>query len=514
MFRSLSPRRPAMISSLLPGEGRGPGGEVFVTARAVLAAASPSWAPAFAGVGSGVRAVLASVGVLALVAGGAASAQDAPAPVPQAGTPAAAEDQSGGLVVDVTGGISAPMPIAVPVMPTSAVVSTPAGSTDVLGRQLADIVTNDLRNSGLFTPLAPGQLRAIGFPEVTAPGFDYWGSTGAQALVQGFIRANGDGNLTVGCYLYDVSSRAELTRQGFVVPPSDWRRAGHKCADMVYTRLTGEGAYFDSRVVYVSETGPKNRRIKRLAIMDQDGANHRFLTNGQSIVLTPRFAPNQQSIVYMSYVNNRPAIYVYDIGTGRQRLVVQNASLTFAPRFSPDGRNILFSMAQGGNTDVYRVSSQGGAPQRLTNSPGIDTGGSYSPDGSKIVFESDRSGGQQIYVMNADGSNQQRISFGGGRYATPVWSPRGDLIAFTKLGGGFRIGIMSPSGGGEKLLTNDWQDEGPSWSPNGRVINFFRSGRGGGGKADLWSVDLTGVNERKIPTPLDGSDPAWGPLRP
>jgi TolB protein len=444
------------------------------------------------------RSIFSSAALMTFVLSGAAIAQDAPAPAPQQApadpaSPAAAGDQSGGLVVDVTGGISAPMPIAIPVMPTAAVVSTPAGSTDVLGRQLADIVTNDLRNSGLFTPLSPGQLRPIAFPEVTAPGFDYWGSTGAQALVQGFIRANGDGNLTVGCYLYDVSSKAELTRTGFVVPPSDWRRAGHKCADMVYTRLTGEGAYFDSRVVYVSETGPKGHRIKRLAIMDQDGANHRFLTNGQSIVLTPRFAPNQQSIVYMSYLNNRPAIYVYDIGSGSQRLVVANANLTFAPRFSPDGRNILFSMAQGGNTDVYRVSSQGGTPQRLTNSPGIDTGGSYSPDGSRIVFESDRSGGQQIYVMNADGSNQQRISFGGGRYATPVWSPRG---------------------GGEKLLTNDWQDEGPSWSPNGRVINFYRSGRGSGGKADLWSVDLTGVNERKIPTPLDGSDPAWGPLRP
>jgi TolB protein len=432
----------------------------------------------------------------------------------QTSTPLPQDQQGeGGLVVDIEGGVSAPMPIAIPAMPTAQIVSTPAGSTDVLGRQMAEIIATDLRNSGLFTPLGASQLRPVGFQEVNAPQFDYWGGTGAQALVQGFVRANGDGNLTVGCYLYDVSSKAELTRSGFVVPPSDWRRAGHKCADMVYARLTGEGPYFDSRVVYVSETGPKGKRIKRLAIMDQDGANHRFLTNGQSIVLTPRFAPNQQSIVYMSYENDRPSIYVYDLGSGRPRRVVQNVSLTFAPRFSPDGRWILFSMAQGGNTDVYRVSSAGGTPQRLTSSPGIDTGGSYSPDGSRIAFESDRSGGQQIYVMNADGSSQQRISFGGGRYATPVWSPRGDLIAFTKLGGSFRIGTMSPSGGGEKILTNG-QDEGPSWSPNGRVVTFYRSGSGSGGKADLWMVDLTGQVERRIPTPLDGSDPAWGPLRP
>lgn len=442
-------------------------------------------------------------------------AQDTPAPAaPQAPAAAPAGQTPPPLEVSVTGGVSAPMPIAIPAMPTAAVVQTAAGPTDALGRQMADVMANDLKTSGLFNPLPPSQLRAVAYPEVTAPQFDYWGGTGAQALVQGFVRANNDGTLTVGCYLYDVFAKAELTRQGFVVPPADWRRAAHKCADSIYARLTGEGPYFDSRVVYVSETGPKAHRIKRLAIMDQDGANHRFLTNGQSIVLTPRFAPNQQSIVYMSYVNDRPAIYVYDIGSGRQRLVVQNASLTFAPRFSPDGRYILFSMAQNGNTDIYRVSSQGGTPQRLTNSPGIDTGGSYSPDGSRIVFESDRSGGQQLYVMNADGSDQHRISFGGGRYATPVWSPRGDLIAFTRIAGSFRIGVMSPSGGGEKLLTDDWQDEGPSWSPNGRVITFYRSGRGASGKADLWMVDLTGSVAHRIPTPLDGSDPAWGPLRP
>lgn len=440
-----------------------------------------------------------------------ANAQVTPPPLT---APTSAPQGGGPLEVDVTGGISAPMPIAIPAMPTPAVASTPAGSTDALGRQLSEIIANDLRNSGLFTPLPPAQLRAVVVPEVTAPAFDYWGGSGAQALVQGYIRANGDGSLTVGCYLYDVSARTELTRQGFVVPPSDWRRAAHKCADTVYQRLTGEGPYFDSRVAYISETGPKGNRIKRLAIMDQDGANHRFLTTGSAIALTPRFAPNQQSIVYMSYVGKAPSIYVYDIGSGRQRLVVQNVATTFAPRFSPDGRWILFSMATGGNTDLYRVPAAGGSPQRLTSSPGIDTGGSYSPDGSRIAFESDRSGGQQLYVMNADGSNQQRISFGGGRYATPVWSPRGDLIAFTKIAGAFRIGIMSPGGSGEKLLTNSWQDEGPSWSPNGRVLMFYRAGRGSAGKADLWSVDLTGVNERRVPTPLDGSDPGWGPLRP
>lgn len=449
-----------------------------------------------------------------MIAASLGLATSALAQVPNSPKVAPPAQNGGPLQVEITGGVGAPTPIAIPPMPATAIVNTPAGSTDVLGQKLAGVISDDLRNSGLFSPVSPNLLRRVTVAEVTSPEFTYWSTTGAQVLVEGYVRANGDGSLTVGCYLYDVYAKTELTRQGFVVQPSDWRRAGHKCADTVYTRLTGEGPYFDSRVVYVSETGPKAHRIKRLAIMDQDGANHRFLTNGQSIVLTPRFAPNRQSIVYMSYIGKQPAIYIYDIGSGQQRLLVRGNHTTFAPRFSPDGRYVLFSMAVGGNTDIYRVPASGGSPSRLTTSSGIDTGGSYSPDGSQIVFESDRSGAQQIYVMNADGSNQHRISFGSGRYATPVWSPKGDLIAFTHIGGTFQIGVMSPDGSNQKLLTNGWQDESPTWSPNGRVIMFFRTTQGGSGKSDLWSVDKTGVAERKIPTPLDGSDPAWGPLRP
>lgn len=427
--------------------------------------------------------------------------------------PAPAQEEEG-LSVDVTDTASADLTILIPAMPTPQAVQTPAGNTETLGRQIAEVIAADLRNTGLFKPLGPNGVRAVPMGEVRAPDFTYWRGATAQALVQGYVQAGAGGRLTVGCYLYDVALGTQLTRNGFEVGPSDWRRAAHKCADAIYTRLSGEGPYFDSRVVYVSETGPKNKRIKRLAIMDQDGANHRFLTNGQSIVLTPRLSPDDRRIAYMSYQGDKPALYVYDLANGTQRLLVTNVSLAFAPRFSPDGRWILFTMSTAGNADIYRISATGGSPQRLTNGPGIDTGGSYSPDGSKIVFESDRSGTQQLYVMNADGSNQQRISFGGGRYATPVWSPRGDLIAFTRMGGGFRIGVMNPSGGGEKLLTNAWGDEGPSWSPNGRVLMFYRGAQGRSGKADVWSVDLTGANARRIPTPLDGSDPAWGPLRP
>jgi len=425
-----------------------------------------------------------------------------------AATPAAAQ-----LRVDINAGISKPMPIAVPAFTTPALASTVAGDTAALGRQVAEVVSNDLASSGLFKPINPSAFTTtVAYADVLAPRFANWRTVAAQALVTGFVQVNGDGSITVGCYLYDVFSEEILAREGFSTQPAFWRRAAHKCADAVYSRLTGESGYFDSRIVYVSETGSQTKRIKRLAIMDQDGANHRFLTNGQNLVLTPRFSPSQQTIAYMSFAQNRPRVYIYNIGTGRQTLVGNFPNMSFAPRFSPDGQSLIFSMAQGGNTDIYRMSVNGGSPQRLTSAPGIDTAPSYSPDGSKIVFESDRGGTQQIYVMNADGSDQRRISFGSGRYATPVWSPRGDLIAFTRISGGFRIGVMRPDGSGERLLTDSWGDEGPTWSPNGRVVMFFRSQRGG--RANLWSVDLTGVNERRIPTPLDGSDPAWSPLLP
>ena len=425
----------------------------------------------------------------------------------------AALPASAQLSVDVTGQIENDLRIAVPPMPTQQVVETPAGNTELLGQKIAEVIAADLKGSGLFTPLGPTGLPRPGMPEVTNPAFERWSGMNAEALVHGFVRtAGGDAQITVGCYLYDVALRSELTRQGYVVAPRDWRRAGPRCADLIYSRLTGESPFFDSRIAYIAETGPKDNRVKRLAIMDSDGANHRFITNGQSRALAPRWSPDYKSIAYVSYVGRSVRIYVYDVDQGRQRSVVETNFPIFAPRWSPDGRTILYSMSQGGNTDIYKVPSAGGSPTRLTRTPGINVGGSFSPDGTRIVFESDRSGGQQIYTMNADGSGQTRISFGGGRYATPEWSPRGDLIAFTKMAGNFRIGVMATGGGNERLLTNGWQDEAPTWSPNGRVLQFFRTSQGRSGQSSIWQVDLTGVNERKITTPVDGSDPSWGPL--
>ena len=425
------------------------------------------------------------------------------------------EADDGGLTGSVSfEGSLDDLSIAIPAFAAERDVATAANSqgTAALGAELARVITADLQNNGLFAPTGPDALPRPSYPQITDPVWSLWNLRRAEMLVHGYVRPRGDGKLVVGCYLYDVALQDELVRSGWVVPPADWRRAAHKCADLIYSRLTGESPFFDSRIAYIAETGPKDNRTKRLAIMDSDGANHRFITTGRSTALTPRYSPDYKKLVYLSYVDGNPRIYVYDIGTGKQTLVTQSENPTLAPRWSPDGRWILYSMAVAGNTDIYRVSAQGGRSERLTDTPGIDIGGSYSPDGRSIVFESDRSGAQQCYVMNADGSNQRRISFGGSRCATPEWSPRGDQIAFTNSSS-FNISVMTPSGGSVRTLTRGWQDEAPTWAPNGRIIQFFRTERNTG-KTSLWQVDLTGENERSLPTPVDASDPAWGPILP
>lgn len=414
---------------------------------------------------------------------------------------ALAQDAGQPLEVDVVGGTNAPASIAVPIMP----------STDGIGRQISEVIVSDLRSTGAFTPIGPNGLPSYGPGEAGHPAWGEWRSTGAANLVTGYVEPRPDGRMTVACYLHDVVAGRQLANQGFAVTAPDWRQAAHKCADMVYSRLTGQQPYLDTRIVYVAETGPKDNRQKRIAMMDSDGSNHRYLTIGRSTVVTPRFSPRGDKLVYVSYIGRKPRVLLYDVASGTERLLIPGDHITFAPRFSPDGRTVVFSQADGGNTDIYAVSVNGGPIQRLTNMPGADTSPSFSPDGSRIVFESDRSGTQQLYVMNADGSNQKRISFGGGRYASPVWSPRGDLIAFTKIAGPFRIGVMNPSGGDQKILSDGWQDEQPSWAPNGQFVMFHRTAQGSG-TARLYAVPISGGAPRLLPTPVGGSDPSWSPL--
>jgi len=412
--------------------------------------------------------------------------------------------QDGGLVGTQRQGTLAPIPVAIPVF---------LGTDPRLAADIADVVAADLAHSGLFSPLDRAsfleQIRDVN----AAPRFPDWRAVRADALVVGNVGRAADGRIVAEFRLWDVASGRQLAGQRFATGAKNWRRVGHIIADQVYERLTGEKGYFDTRVVFIDETGPKDKRVKRLAIMDQDGKNLRLLSRGHELVLTPRFSPTNQEITFMSYAGAEPRVFLMNLETGQRETVGDFPGMTFAPRFSPDGQRVIMSLQSGGNSSIYEMDLRTRQKRRLTEGRSIDTSPSYSPDGRQIAFETDRDGTQEIYVMNSDGSNPHRISRGNGRYATPVWSPRGDYVAFTKqLSGRFLIGVMRPDGSGERILTEGFHNEGPTWAPNGRVLMFFRESPGASGGPRILSIDLTGYNERVVPTPSFASDPAWSPL--
>ena len=423
-----------------------------------------------------------------------------------------------GLIeVDITRGNLDPLPIAISPLHVDIKSENYEGiKIKELGDNISKIIEDNFKGTGLFNPLKKEAF--VQKPDIAhlKPRFEDWRLIKAQALVTGKLLVI-DGKLKVEFRLWDLAAAKEMTALAFTTTPSNWRRVAHIISDKIYERLTGEKGYFDTRIIYVAESGPKELRVKKLAIMDQDGANVKYLTLGNELVLTPRFNPTNQMVTYMSYFRNMPRVYLLDIETGTQEVVGNFPGMTFAPRFSPDGKKIVMSFAKNGNSDIYTMNLDSRVVEKITDHSSIDTSPSFSPDGKFIAFNSDRSGLQQIYVMRSDGSGVKRITFGSGIYGTPVWSPRGDLIAFTKVRKGrFYIGVMRADGSGERLLTENFYQEAPSWSPNGRVLVFYRETKSGskgeGFSATLWSIDITGYNERKLKTKTDASDPSWSSL--
>jgi TolB protein len=410
------------------------------------------------------------------------------------------------VMIDIQGGNFQPMPIAIPKF-----IGAGADDGDTASA-VTQIITANLQRSGLFAPIDPAAYIERIASIDAVPRFPDWRNINAQALVTGRVGRQNDGRLQAEFRLWDVLSGQQLDGKQYLTTPDNWRRIAHIISDAIYERLTGQGGYFDSRIVFVDETGPAERRIKRLAIMDQDGANAHYLTRGDELVLTPRFSPSTQEITYMAYGQGDPRVYLYNIETGQREIVGNFPGMSFSPRFSPDGQRVIMSLQEGSNSNIFVMDLRSKATTRLTDTQAIDTAPSYSPDGAQICFESDRGGHQQIYVMSAAGGAAQRISFGDGTYSTPVWSPRGDYIAFTRLlQDKFAIGVMKPDGSGERILTEGFHNEGPTFSPNGRVIMFFRDPGGNSGPS-LFTVDISGRNEQRVPTPSYASDPAWSPL--
>ncbi len=414
--------------------------------------------------------------------------------------------------IDITDGQVARIPIAI------ADFTGPDGTTTPEGRQISKIISDDLQNSGLFEPVdSAAFINPPSSPDIT-PNFANWSPLGVEGLLVGSAYFDSENTLQLEFKLWDVVTQKALTEGGGSADPAGLRRIAHKVADFVYVEFTGDKKYFDTKIVYISESGPQDKRVKRLAIMDQDGHNHRFLTSGRDLVLTPRFSPTAHEIAYLNYFNDEPNIYLFEVATGRTEKLGSFPGMAFAPRFHPDGNKLIMSLAQDGATNIFEMDLLSRTTRQLTNTIHIDTAPSYSPDGKKIVFESDRDGGrQQLFIMDSDGRNVKRISYNKGRYATPVWSPRGDVIAFTKmLAGEFFIGIMRTDGTAERLLARGFLVEAPTWAPNGRVLMYYKQDRfeqdGSGGNTRLYKVDITGFNESIMNTPADASDPAWSPL--
>ncbi len=425
--------------------------------------------------------------------------------------------------IDITRGNLDPLPISVSPFFTDETSKEKIKKNldiDNLGLEISKVIENNLRKTGLFDTLDKESF--LQKPDIAhlKPRFEDWALIKSQVLITGKVSSkiiNEKDYIKIEFKLWDVLGAKMVDGFSLTTVPTNWRRVGHKISDKVYQRLTGESGYFDTRIIYVSEEGPKTQRVKKLAIMDQDGFNTKYLTLGNELVLTPRFNPTNQMVTYLSYFRNMPRVYLLNIETGKQEVVGDFPGMTFAPRFSPDGKKIIMSLAKDGNSEIWVRNLETNIQEKLTDHPSIDTSPSYSPDGKYITFNSDRSGYQQIYIMKSDGSKVKRISFGKGIYGTPVWSPRGDLIAFTKLHKGkFFIGVMRTDGTGERLLTENFYQEAPSWSPNGRIIIFYREtktdDKGEGFSAKLWSIDLTGYNERLVSTETDASDPSWSSL--
>ena len=415
------------------------------------------------------------------------------------------------LRIKINSGQVEPLPIAI-----ANFTGLDAKSSEI-GRQISDVITNNLVRSGQFKAVESAAFIAPPTSPSVRPDFSDWTPLGIKALISGSAKAINENQMEIEFRLWDVIAETDLVGLRLSVDSNSWRRVAHIISDEIFQRLSGDTGYFDTRIVYVAESGLQNERIKRLAIMDQDGENHQYLTDGSFLVLTPRFSPTSQEITYLAYYKNEPRVYIFNLETGQQELLGSFPGMTFAPRFSPSGDKIIMSLAERGVTDIYEMNLNTQEVRRLTNSSSIDTSPSYSPDSSKIVFNSDRGGAQQLYIMDKNGAKVKRISYGEGRYATPVWAPKGELIAFTKMfKNKFYIGVMAPDGSGERLLAEGYLVEGPTWAPNGRVLMYFKQDapvdNGKSSNVNLYKVDITGFREERILTPSDGSDPAWSPL--
>ena len=413
------------------------------------------------------------------------------------------------LKIDIVAGNFSPVPIAIQKF---------EAKDTKLANTLRQVVENDLKSTGLFriiNPAAhPQMLKMDKMPE-----FDDWAAINTQVLVQGKLTKTKDGKYRLQFYVWDIKGKEQIEAQILVAPKKSSRRLAHIMADAIYERLIGESGYFDTQIVMTTETGEMQNRNKRLAIIDSDGYGFRYISDGETMVMSPHFSPNMQTIVFLSYRNDDPMVWSLDMNTGTQKRLGRFGGMTFAPRFSPDGSRVALSLVKGGTTNLYEFNTKTNELRQLTFGDYIDTSPSYSPSGQKMAFNSNRSGSQQIHILDLNDLTEKRITFGSGRYATPAWSPDGNYIAFTKISDDtFFVGIMSPKGKNEKVLAGGWFMEAPSWAPNSRRIIYYETEKIDDEEREshIRSVDIMGQNtyDIKLPDGVNGLEPTWSPKLP
>ncbi len=410
------------------------------------------------------------------------------------------------LRIDVTEGTFQPIPLAI--------TSFDSGGDPYLAqaaKDITDVIKSDLTNCGLFKIVDPNAYIQTSYDVMSNPRFADWKVLNAEGLVGGIVKRNGS-NLQADFRLFDVFTEKQLAGLSKTSEAANWRRVGHQIADAIYEAMTGDKGYFDTRVVYVAESGSELQRKYRLAIMDYDGENHQFITSGSTRVLTPRFSPDRLKIAYVDFGQNdkTPTLHVHDLQSGHSESLASVEGQRMSPRFSPQGDHLILSTAKNGAASLYKMPLTTKKLEKLTsNTSTIDVSPCYSPDGSQVTFISDRGGAPQIYVGDSTGNNATRVSYSQGWYDNPIWSPRGDLIAFTRQSKGtFYIGVIRPDGSGERMLDAGYLLEGPTWSPNGREI-MYTCQASSHNKVGICSVDITGNHKRVINTPGEGSYPTW-----
>jgi TolB protein len=380
------------------------------------------------------------------------------------------------------------------------------GGDVAAARALTGVVRDDLERSGVFRMV---DASGLSMTETTRMVFDEWKNRGVDALVAGSVPPGGAGRMEARFQLYDIARQVPLGGEALTTSANMLRAAGHRIADFVYEKLTGEPGIFSTRIAYIVKSGPARYELH---IADADGQNAQPALISREPNISPSWSPDGSRLAYVSFENKKPVVYVHSLVSG-QRIVIANfKGSNSAPAWSPDGHRLAVTLSKEGGSQIFLINADGSGAQRLGSSSSINTEPFFTPDGQTIYFTSDRGGSPQIYSTRPGSSDVQRITFEGNYNVSPRISPDGKTMAFiTRRDGAFRLAVMDLVSRQVQVLTDSAKDESPSFAPNGRMI-LIATEIGGRGVLSAVSVDAR-IKQRLSISAGDVREPAWGPYR-